>query len=1046
MRLFQSDSRRIRIAFFLVGAVTAALCSVLAVLAPQNARTGMAAEEERRNLLSGGSDYTAILYDSANGLPTSEANAIAQTRDGFIWIGGYSGLIRYDGTNFVRFDSSSGIPSVFSLYVDSADRLWIGTNENGVVLYDHGDIRVYGRVETLKSHSVRSITEDGYGNILIATTQGIACIGAADLEIHPIDEPQVNKEYIEELRKGCDGRVYGRTRGGAVFVVENLRLSTFYQPDTFGEDMINAIYPSPMDPSMIYMGTAESELLKVSVDSGMRVTERRSVQPLESIDAILQIENTFWVSGMNGIGMLDGGGRFREVEDLPMSSSIGSIMADHEGNLWFTSTRQGVMKMVPDRFSDLSRIAGLEPAVVNSTCVRDDLLYIGTDEGLIILRLRDHKKVENELTVRLDGIRIRCIKCDTAGNLWICTKGDHGLLCAKKDGSVLELNEDSGLDTNHVRDITERSDGSMAVATTNGLYVVRDGEVTMHYGQESGISTLEILTVEEGGDGKLYLGSDGDGVYVIDDRKVTRIGYEDGLTSGVIMRIKWDEERSMLWLITSNSIQFIKDGVISAVSNFPYMNNYDICFNDHGGAWILSSNGIYVTRVDDLIANGEIEYSFYNTKSGMPYVATGNSRSGLDADGNLYISGTTGVCVVDIDEDENNTEMIRLAIPSIEIDDRLIPIKSGDPIIMPAGSRRLVIDAYALTYGLSNPRLTYYMEGFDEEPVHTTKQEMQPVSYTNLDGGRYTFHLNAIDDETGEIKKAVAVTIIKERSVYESIWFWVILMLVAIFAISTFIFRHFQKRTEALLAKQKENKEFIDEIIHTFARCIDMRDSQNRGHSFRVAYYTKMLAEKLAVRRGYTAEQIDEFHNIALLHDIGKLSIPDRILNKPERLDDEEYVVMKSHAAKGYEILKDVRIVKDLAVGAGCHHERMDGKGYPNGLQGEEIPEVARIIAVADTFDAMYSTRPYRKQLDLQVVLEEIRRIRGTQLDEEVVDALMELAEENMLDKSKVDATIEVAPQLEMMPSSSGNSSGAGAGKVERTREDEEFLDNLGLK
>ncbi|MBQ9606879.1 MAG: hypothetical protein IJV16_06860, partial [Lachnospiraceae bacterium] len=94
-----------------------------------------AAGGDRRDLLGRGTDYTAILYNSNNGLPTSEANAIAQSSDGFIWLGGYSGLIRYDGTDFTRFDSTTGISSVFSLYVDKKDRVWIGTNENGVALY-----------------------------------------------------------------------------------------------------------------------------------------------------------------------------------------------------------------------------------------------------------------------------------------------------------------------------------------------------------------------------------------------------------------------------------------------------------------------------------------------------------------------------------------------------------------------------------------------------------------------------------------------------------------------------------------------------------------------------------------------------------------------------------------------------------------------------------------------------------------------------------------------------------------------------------------------
>ena len=382
----------------------------------------------------------------------------------------------------------------------------------------------------------------------------------------------------------------------------------------------------------------------------------------------------------------------------------------------------------------------------------------------------------------------------------------------------------------------------------------------------------------------------GDGIYKIQGSKVSRLGHEDGLTSEVVMRIKWDEERQMFWLVTSNSIEYMKDGAITAVSNFPYSNNYDIYFDANGEAWVLSSNGIYITSVEELLANESIEYSFYNTRSGLPYITTGNSRSYLDDSGHLYISGTTGVCMVNIEASENDAGNVRLAVPNVEVDDHEVPVKVGEPVELPAGSKRLVINAYAITYGLNNPRITYYLDGFDKEPIATTKQDLGSIIYTNLDGGKYVFHINAINDETGKVEKTMAVSINKENSAYENFWFWVILMGVIISFIAYAIWGYFNKRNEALLEKQEEDRLFISEIMHTFAKCIDMRDSQNRGHSFRVAYYTKMLAEKLRESRGYTDEQIEEFHNIALLHDIGKLSIPDKILNKPSRLDDDEFV------------------------------------------------------------------------------------------------------------------------------------------------------------
>lgn len=155
-----------------------------------------------------------------------------------------------------------------------------------------------------------------------------------------------------------------------------------------------------------------------------------------------------------------------------------------------------------------------------------------------------------------------------------------------------------------------------------------------------------------------------------------------------------------------------------------------------------------------------------------------------------------------------------------------------------------------------------------------------------------------------------------------------------------------------------------------------------------------MIAKEL----GYSDEECENLRKAALLHDIGKIGIPDRILNKPERLTDEEYAIMKSHVEKGAEILKSFTLVNHVEEGALYHHERYDGKGYMHGLKGEEIPLNARIIGIADTFDAMTANRVYRKKLNKDYVLGEIRRGSGTQFDPELVDIMLRLIDSGRID------------------------------------------------
>jgi energy-coupling factor transport system substrate-specific component len=138
------------------------------------------------------------------------------------------------------------------------------------------------------------------------------------------------------------------------------------------------------------------------------------------------------------------------------------------------------------------------------------------------------------------------------------------------------------------------------------------------------------------------------------------------------------------------------------------------------------------------------------------------------------------------------------------------------------------------------------------------------------------------------------------------------------------------------------------------------------------------------------------------MHDIGKIAIPDSILNKPSRLTDEEYAKMKSHTTRGAEILKDFTLLDHASEGAAFHHERYDGKGYPNGLKGEEIPLFARIIGVADAFDAMTANRVYRKQMDFGYVLGELEKGKGSQFDPQFVDILLKLIHDGVIDLNKM--------------------------------------------
>ena len=196
---------------------------------------------------------------------------------------------------------------------------------------------------------------------------------------------------------------------------------------------------------------------------------------------------------------------------------------------------------------------------------------------------------------------------------------------------------------------------------------------------------------------------------------------------------------------------------------------------------------------------------------------------------------------------------------------------------------------------------------------------------------------------------------------------------------------------ECARGEAANERKMLDDVIAALAEAVDAKDTYTRGHSARVAEYSRMLARRLGLGR----DEVERIYRMAVLHDVGKIGVPDAVLNKPGRLNDEEFALIKSHAALGGDILKTVETMPELTIGARWHHERYDGKGYPDGLENEAIPFEARIICVADSYDAMTSDRVYRDHLPQNVVRYEIERNAGTQFDPDVARAMLEIIDED---------------------------------------------------
>ena len=969
-------------------------------------------------------------------LEVSGAEAICQTEDGYVWIAQYSGLTRYDSKEFVTYKSFEfdgqeySVINVRALAAEGST-LYIGTSEHIYVYKDY-----HFEPLLMDPGVVTGIVLDEEKDLLYISTQNNGAIIYDIAKGTKTAIPGSDGKYVRDIaldleRDNCYYQVpegvYDKN-GNEVFM--NSRLLETYSYDT-----------------TLFMAEDSGIIHRYDMESGKMLDDFTIPDQVNRMLYSEEDRLLFVACEKDGIYCVDFSTSEPTVAlagDLESKSQLVDLMIDYEGNLWVASHYIGASGVSIITRNALSELLYDDPIwqSLNEPPAFDRNVYAVERYGDILYIVAATRIYRYDLKQNLilpDNAIMQSIDAYAAAKTQEGrAQGDSNFefTYAPKDVEIfrdkiyfavsgiglVEYDPNSEAvviyDQNYIIDHHGKLVGDPALETTNTVRSLRSFDDYLALGYTRGLMRFDgtefsvmnlgtnVLYINKTKDGQLLYDRT-QGLFVVDDdfSAVEEIPTEKGVTGN---RLKFLVDGDLIYY-TLNSRLFRLDTVngngISEEVTIPYIKGSivelsKIRFGDKDGdpeyKYVIGSQTqLYIT--DSLEGDRLADYESFDATNGLHPIIANTSGYYDESEQKYYLQSTNGVFVYDFNKTRDIPPPVKIVVSSVDLDGEH---SYGDRISIGKDVYRVAFNLSILGFRPNNGYTIYYkLDGIDEDYT-VAADDNRSAYYTNLAGGSYDFHVY-VTDEYGQASNEIQVHLEKEKKVNEQWWFWAILAVIAAGAVFFIAAMFVRIKTRQSLKRQLEYKNITVESIQAIARTIDAKDEYTNGHSIRVGAYSKIIAENL----GMSSDEVDNIYYIALLHDIGKIAIPDSILNKPGRLTDEEFAVMKSHTTRGAAILKGISTIPQIIEGAKSHHEKYDGSGYPEGLKGEDIPFVARIICCADCFDAMASKRVYKAPFSLDVITNEFERCAGTQFDPQISRVVVDLITTGKLQPNSAENT-----------------------------------------
>ena len=966
---------------------------------------------------------------SIEGLSHDTVYSIVQDQAGFLWFGTEDGLNKYNGYEIEVYRGGHSANSIGNancafLYVDDSNSIWVASWGGGVQVLDqqNGLVKAYAHdpsdSDSISDNNIQNIFEDSRGVLWFGTYTG--GLNRFDSKTETFTAYTNNESDNNSI---SDNRVWWieEDLDGSLLIGTNKGLDKF-NPDTgvfthFSqiENRVRTIFRDKNNT--LWLGTQKG-LCRFNTDTGETKYYLHDIDNLAA-DVITSIfedsQGNLWVGSSSGVNVFDRetGIFTRNTHNPDDAFSLGNddvrvIFEDRSANIWIGTRGGGVSKIdiKPQKFKSYNKVQNdaITLSDINVSSIfqsSDEVLWVGTNNGgLNRFDLKANKQdylltdIAKEENRNILGI------CEDADSLWVGSLGGLNRI-DKQSGLITTYKNDSEkkgtLSHNTVLSLIKDSKNIIWIGTLAGLNQydrANDQFISYQYDNENSnsISSNMINCLYEDRTGNFWIGTQ-NGLNILDRDSglFTRFIYDkdnsQGISDNIIYCIFEDSAQNM-WIGTQyglNRFDRASRSFSSYTTEDGLPNNCikGIQADSSGKLWISTNKGI--SCFDTL----ERTFSNYNALDGLQGNGYNANACLTTRNGDILYGGTKGLDVITPSNIAKSAFKSPVVVTGFRVMDKKVDLNKTlnekGIISLPYDENNIGLEIASLDFTMTKRnQYAYMLDGFDDDWFYIGTRNN--FNYTNIPSGNYILRIKGTNSDGIWNEEGISVKI----HISPPWWLspvayiaYALLIVLILFLIIRFIIAKQVRKREAL-------SKLLQKTINVMSKIGEMRDLYTAGHQRRV----QQLACAIAKEMGLKEDTINNIYFGSLIHDIGKINIASEYLNKPGKLTDLEFKILQSHVMLGHQVIEEIGFPEQVMAIVCQHHERLDGKGYPEGISGAQILLESRIVAVADVVEAMSSDRPYRAALGIDAALDEITKFKIIKFDGRVVDACTALFRE----------------------------------------------------